>query len=542
MKIGEDFLYSFLIFVISTLLLLNLYSPGIYYSHDGPVHIARLAQFSKALGEKQIPVRWLDNWNFGLGYPAFVYVYSLPYYIGASLTIFNLDFQTIFKLLMYLSLVGSGFTFYFFAKKISSKPAALVGAIFYIAAPYRFADIFERGALGEAIALIFIPLLFLVPSNLIKNPKGNFMLGTIITFLLITTHALTFMIFLPVAAIYSIFLFKKNIKNYILLSATVFFGFLLSSFQWMPMIFEQKYVDLEKTYFGLFERHLITINQLLRIPKAGINIGTAIQLGTAQIVIVIMALTILIRNFLKKKKLAPIPMFFLTITVLAAFLTTNLSKPIWEFIKPLQTLLFPWRFLTLTTFSCAILTCFIVGSIKNKIFLGILSTGLIFLAIFPSRHYLKPKHLGDFNNQYYYYFQDPEKLDNYFLPKGLVANLDKLQLPKASIIKGDGQVSGFIKQNTEIKLQANLNTDSKIQFHTIYFPGWKFSLDGKDSPVITNYPGLEGLIIADVPKGVHSLSLEFKETPLRKMANLLSLMGVVLLIFISFSAYNFRKK
>lgn len=530
MRIGKDSIYLFSIFVISTLLLFNLWTPGIYYSHDGVIHIARLAQFSEALGEKQIPVRWLDNWNFGFGYPAFVYIYSLPYYVGALGRVFNLNFQIIFKLLMYLSLVGSGFAFYFFARRISSKIAAFTGAIFYIAAPYRFADIFERGALGEALAFILAPLLFLAPYVLIKKPKKGFIFAAVIIFVFITTHALTFLIFLPTALAYSIFIFKKNFKAYAIFISAILLGFFMASFQWVPMIFEQKYIDLGRTYFGLFEGHLINVNQLLRLPKPGINIGTGIQLGAAQIVIILITLIFLVINFLRKKKFPAPAAFFLVVTLGAAFLTTNLSRLIWELIKPMQTLLFPWRFLTLTTFSCAVLACFIVANIKNKTFLVPLSIALIFLAIFPSRHYLKPQPLGDFSNQYYSSYEDPQKLDNYFLPKGLVENLDILQLPPASVIEGDGEVTNFSKQNALIKFTLNLKSDSKIQTHTISFPGWQLYVNGRSQKIVTNYPGLEGIIVTDVPKGKNEITLKFTETPLRKLSDATSVFAFILFI------------
>lgn len=541
-------IYLFTITLVATLLLFNLTTQGIYSSHDGEIHLARFAQFIQILLDGQFPPRWLSNWNFGYGYPTFVYLYSLPYYLSSFLRIFGLAFETIFKILMFLSLSLSGITFYFLANNLVSqkqktfKIAAFVGAIFYISAPYRFADIYERGALGESLAFILIPLLFSTPTIFLKDIKKGFITTSIIIFAFITTHALTFLIFLPFAFIYSAFLFKKNLKFYLVFTISITFGFLLASFQWIPMIFEQKYINLPKTYFEIFQGTFLSVNQLLRNPKVGVNIGTGVQLGVAQSMITLISFVIIFYKFIKTKRLDLVYVFFLTATAIAAFVTTDLSKEIWYTVKPLQTILFPWRFLTFTTFTCAVLATYVVSLLPKGRWNFLIITALPLLAIFPSRHYLKGSGWHSFSDIYYLNYYDPLKLDNYYLPKGLTQNLENLKLPEISPVQGEGDFKPLKRKSNLMIAAANLKKDSKIQFHTIYFPGWKFSLDGKDSPIITNYPGLEGLIIADVPKGVHSLSLEFKETPLRKTANLLSLIGVVLLIFISFSAYNFRKK
>ncbi len=540
MRGKKDLLFVVLLFILTIFLLHNLLQLGIYSSHDSEIHVARLAQFNQAIRDGQVPVRWLANWNFDYGYPTFVYSYSLPYYIGALLRIFNLNFQTIFKVLMFLSFYLSGITFYIFARTKFTKAAAVLGSVFYIAAPYRFADIYERGALGESLAFILAPLLFLAPSIFLKNEKKGFVITSIIIFAFIATHALTFLIFIPAAVIYTIFLFRQNFKLYTLFVASILFGFLLSASQWMPMIFEQKYIDLPRTYFEIFRGTFLSVNQLLRIPRVGVNIGTGIQLGVAQSIIILTSFVIILYKYLKTKRLDPIYAFFLTATTIAAFLTTDLSKEIWYTIKPLQTILFPWRFLTFTTFACAILATYTASHFQKSGWKFLMIAVLLILAIYPSRHYLKGSGWHSFSDAYYLNYNDPLKLENYYLPKGIARDLANLKLPEASVIQGKGKVELLEKKSNSMTAFASLEKDSRVQFHTIYFPGWEFYLDGKHSRIITNYSGLEGLTIVDVPKGSHSLSLEFKETPLRKTANSLSLASVLLLA--TFSAYNFRKK
>ena len=63
----------------------------------------------------------------------------------------------------------------------------------------------------------------------------------------------------------------------------------------------------------------------------------------------------------------------------------------------------------------------------------------------------------------------------------------------------------------------------------MYFPGWQLFVDGQKSEIIKDYPNLEGIIVAEVPKGSHLVTLEFRETPLRRAANFLTLFSMIIL-------------
>lgn len=529
----KDLFSIILLFILAIFLLRNLLQSGIYFSHDSEVHVARLAQFNQAIKEGQFPVRWLANWNFGYGYPTFVYSYSLPYYLGAFLKIFIPNFETVFKLLIFLSVLLSGVTFYIFARLLTASLPALVGSVFYLTAPYRFADVYERGALGEALVFIFLPLLFLSPHTIKRDKSLGFLITSLTVFAAITTHALTFLIFLLPTIFYSFLILKSEFKKMKLYIGSIFFGFLLAVFQWLPMVFEQKYIQLDQTYFNIFQGNFITVFQLLRIPHVGVNIGTGIQLGLVQVFIVLSTLIYILYQRVFKRKTEPLVIFFFLSVIVAAFLTTNLSRQIWINSKPLQTLIFPWRFLTYTTFATAVLASFLTNKLTfKKSWLIILS--LIFLAIFPSRHYLKGYNWHSFSDDYYLRYSDPLKLDNYYLPTGLIKNLDLLSLAPASIVEGAGQVEIIQKHSSQIQVVVQLAENSRVQFHTIYFPGWELTIDGTKTAIITDTSHLEGIITAEIPVGNHQVVLKFRETPLRRQANFLTFaLFLILLLLIA---------
>ena len=127
------------------------------------------------------------------------------------LTFFYLYF--VFHLLLSLSEIVSfnwtliiiniltSISMFFTVKTISkNKNVALVSTIMYMTAIYRLCDIYKRGALGETVSFIFIPLLILsiykiFYENIEKKPDGTYVANKInniagLLFLLSTTFIL----------------------------------------------------------------------------------------------------------------------------------------------------------------------------------------------------------------------------------------------------------------------------------------------------------------------------------------------------------------
>src|SRR3990167_6080714 len=140
----------------------DFFRPEFFRSHDALYHVVRLDQFHKALISGQFPVRCAPDLLNGLGYPLFVVNYHLPYYLAEAFHLFGLSLFDAIKATFIVSAIASAMTSYWLFLSWTKKPlAALSGSLIFLISPYRLANIFERGALGEAFAYIFIPLVFL---------------------------------------------------------------------------------------------------------------------------------------------------------------------------------------------------------------------------------------------------------------------------------------------------------------------------------------------------------------------------------------------
>ena len=528
MQLRQDLIVIFLLILLSFPALSPLSQKGMFYTHDGEIHTSRLAQFTLALSQGHFPVRWEANKFFGLGYPAFNFIYVFPYYLGyAFRVIFQLSFQDIFKILLSLSFILSGITSFIYFKQLFGKLSAFCASIIYLWTPYRFANLYARGALGEALIFVFIPLLFLGPHLLKKNKFWGFVLTSLTAFFFITSHLLILEIFLPLVLIYSLIILHKDWRSFFIFLFSIFYGFLLSSFYLLPAIFDKQYTLIDALYLNIWRGHFFPLERLLRLPLPGVDTGTPFQIGVVSLIIISFFLYESFHKFIRHEKQPPLKLFFLIVGIFSLFFCTSYSFVFWEKITPLQYLVFPWRFLGVIIFCVAFLVAYFLNRIKAfslKITFLVL---VIFLSIFTTRHYLKTPTPEVINDSYYENFQDPLSSDNYFVPKGLRPDIQQITKPLVENFSGKGIVAISKRSATTLVLKTDNETETQTKFSLLYFPGWTAKIDGKKAEINSQYQDknfdFRGLITLKIPSGQHEIFLNFGETPLRKLADFLSL-------------------
>src|SRR5260221_11806227 len=227
--------------------LLNLLHPGMFVAHDSLDHVARIASFSLSLSEGNWIPRWAGNLNWGYGHPILMFLYPLPSYAASVFHAIGFSFVDSTKLIFALAYTASILTMYIWLRAHFAKSSSFIGALLYAFAPYRFVDLYVRGAIGEHVAFVFPPLLYLglYRLSLEKRSLRWFLLLTIATAALILSHNALSIMFLAFGFVYATYIFfvvTKHKKRFFILSITgIVFGFMLSSFFWIPAFFEGKY-------------------------------------------------------------------------------------------------------------------------------------------------------------------------------------------------------------------------------------------------------------------------------------------------------------
>lgn len=142
----------------------------ILFGDDLLYHLNRIQSMADALKGGQFPVWIYPNVNNGYGYASSLFYPELFLYPIALLVVLGVPLMIAFCLFCWLIGVAMFGTVYQFAGCFSlSKFQRLFAASLYLVLQYIACDIIRRAAMGEALALIFFPVLFTGLWNMVKQ-------------------------------------------------------------------------------------------------------------------------------------------------------------------------------------------------------------------------------------------------------------------------------------------------------------------------------------------------------------------------------------
>lgn len=139
-----------------------LWGPGATHSHQ--YNILWTQHFGEQMAAGHLYERWLPRSFEGLGSPTFYFYPPFAYWISGAFRAVGLPLLQSINLAGLTLLVGSGLAMHRWLAWRGTKP--LLGAALYMAAPYHLYDLYVRGALAEATAFIWLPLIALAIERL----------------------------------------------------------------------------------------------------------------------------------------------------------------------------------------------------------------------------------------------------------------------------------------------------------------------------------------------------------------------------------------
>lgn len=496
-----------------------LLQSGFFPTHDADWMLIRLTAFHQSLRDGQFPVRWSQRLNHGYGYPIFNFIYPLPFYLGEIVYLASGSFIFSFKLLFALGLIGSAVTMYLWISRRFSPLAGLVAGVIYLYTPYRFVDTYVRGSIGEAVGFIFPPLIFLAIDLLPKKPKLAIILGSTAAAATLLSHN-TFFVFVALAFVYGLITLQR--KYLASLALTFLLAMLLTAYFWLPALAELKHVSLSQIQVTQISDHLANLRQLF-VPAWGYGAvggvsGFSRQLGLANIGVVIIATFYLLR-----KKLKPVREFwFFVITFLAvSILIHNISLPLWNQLPAATFLQHPWRLLALTAFASGALAGAVAYKIKPKIISLALATAAVLLTL----PYARPQDSRQASDDFFATNEATTAIWNEYLPIWVTQPPSERAATRWEIVNGQAEINSFQETNNFKTFSSDAVTPTTAKLASIYYPGWQVAVNGKPTPI--RYQEFGGMIAFDIPPGNSTVKIFWSETPLRKIANSLSLITFI---------------
>ncbi len=555
-----------ILFILSLLPLLDLSHPGLPITHDGQDHVARIANFYQNLQEGILIPRWAPNLNWGYGHPILMFLYPLPSYVASLFHAFGFSFVDSTKLVFTAAYILSGLAMFLWLKEFLTKEAAFIGSLLYIFAPYRFVDLYVRGAIGEHVAFIFPPLIFYFLFKLSKKhessskvaewtPSRWTLLGSLSLAGFILSHNAISLMFLPIFFLYAIFLISQS-KNpsYVIRHTSYIFllGFSLSAFFWLPAFSEGKYTLRDIVTNGGFENNFGSFNQFIYGPwNYGGSGQFTLQVGILHWIGVLLSIPLCLYLYRKRNKLWIMCFSLLIIFITSLFLIDKNSQIIWQKITLIQKFQFPWRFLSVVIFTSSVLGAIAVSFFPKMLFKKlsdlvipsgaivksrnlmpqitlpiIITVGILFL----NKDYMSAK--GYLNKpESFYTSAYPGTTDTgESAPIWSVRFMEKVPKSHVEVIQGKADVKEGKRTTTIHQYKISNAANAGIRENTLYFPGWQVLVDGKPVDIQYQDANNRGVITFFVGNGNHDVQIKFTETRLRLIADIISIVGLIALI------------
>lgn len=530
----------FLVLILTIIPLVGLLPQGLPVTHDGIDHVARIANFYKGLSEGIFFPRWAENLNWGYGHPILMFLYPFSSYVASLFHFLGASYVDSLKIIFGIGFIASGLTMYLWARKQFNEYFGIAAALLYIYAPYRFIDLYVRGAIGEHMAFIFPPLILycilqFFSSKNIKMKTVSF-IGISISFaLLLFAHNAISLMFMPIIVCYAVILSysKKEYKSLVYILAAVLNGLLLSSFFTFPAFLEGKFT-LRDIVTGDEYRDRFVTNPLAFLYGAwsyGITGQFSVQIGIAQILGIILMPFVFVKT--KKKETKALLLMLLVFFVGALFLMLPQSNFVYQIITTLQKFQFPWRFLTLTVFTSAILGSCLFLVIKNKKTKIIVLIGLTLVLVGSTFSYWHAKAYSRIPDSFFENVYNGTTDTGESAPVWSIRFMEHRPKARAEVIDGIATIKEIERKST-LHTYRILVTSGKarIRENTLYFPNWKVIVDGKEVAIQFQDPAERGLITYDLLKGEHKIEVIFADTKLRVISNLVSLFSLAALIVV----------
>jgi 4-amino-4-deoxy-L-arabinose transferase-like glycosyltransferase len=515
-----------------------------FHLHDW-THVARLVEMDQALQDGHFPVRWSRDLGYGYGMPQFNFYAPLPYYLAEIFHLLGASFIWSIKLLVIFNFLVSFVVMYYLVESLWGRWAGLVGAAAFIYAPYRAVDTYVRGAFGELTAITFIALALWCLARWIRQPsKERLAWASLAIGGLILSHNLVAMLALPILLMFTlagILVFKRKIAAVI----TAFLMFLLgtgvAAFYAIPALGEKgsTHVDALTTGFSDYHQHFLYLRQFFQNTWgyggsiSGPEDDISFYLGFLTVGLAITGgLTLLA----VKKRGSKISAFILiasgAVIIFSMLMSAYKMQWFWDLIPIMKYIQFPWRYLSIII----VFLSLAAGAAMRWIPQGrpryaaaatvIILAGLIFFYL----PYFKPEaYLTDNNSLYYTDKTRIQKEMSGIIPDFLPKMADPKNItPPVTRFETTPEVKSMtvnIDRTQEFAVTMNLDKPATFSANIYYFPGWSMYLNGKkQSPEIDPQSGIMKLTIREA--GLTNVAGKFEETPLRAMADLISVISL----------------
>ncbi len=563
---------------------LPLFSGFLFVGFDLHFHLSRIEGIASGLASGQFPVKIYPSLLQGQGYANGVFYGDILLYIPAILRLVGFSLQSSYRI--YVALVNLAtilVSYYCFSKMFGSRLTGFLGSALYSLNLYRYMCIYNRAAVGEYSAMIFLPLIFYSLWAIFTQPterphyKKLWIPGVIGYSGLIQTHILT----CGMAAIFTILaclicirkVFRK--KSFLVLSKIVLYTALANL--WFLVPFADYTLtgsfriataghDIWNTLANSAEP-LQVLDPFVRATggsallwdgiqdDACLSVGIALLLGSLLLPLLWLdpAFQTSAQNRLGKVGLGfGVLALVMATTLFPWYMIGSILSPVEKFISTMQ---FTWRFLSLAGLFLAVACAagLHLLRLKNKKFFANAALILGFLAIASTGYFYHDLYENKYSDVYYDFADVMSHTDHTPFQKQLVqlsgseylpaeCDLDEVWLLNSPDYDSDAVE---LTDYTQSALRADFSAENhsaesqKITVPFLAYKGYQAALNGQEIPVSCSS---KGQVQLELPAGFSgNVTVRFVEPIYWRVAEAISLICILLWIAAQFISHDRAK-
>jgi hypothetical protein len=533
--------------VIVTIIACGLMSIGLAVAgipvlgNDAYNHLHWLTQFNELRQDGIAYPRWFGHSWSDFGAPSFYFYPPLAFFImnAFSVLIAGWTADSYFHLLQTSASIASVFTFWLYLQKSYtgySRKRQIVASLLYGFLTYRFVNVYIRGAIGEHLALVWLPLLFIAvdmavdSSNLKRKLRSSywFALSFVLIFISSVPIIGALSLVLPVYVIFK--LRPKLLKAWPLVVGGVL-GLGLVAFHALPaakfgpMILSGMLLGQSLESYVLYNVLFVNQTNLFVLPSVFLIASIIVLIywwrskprGAADIWIVIGAVSVFVQ----------IP---------------YISVPLWDYYPPLRYVQFGTRFDTFLTISMAIAYLTITKpKARTVLLVSIIALNLLTI-IKPIKSMRQAFESGPIEKEGQIVQDGFEYFSKYVGENPFAAqrfNVVRYNKPEIAIDTNFTAAPGISileRKSNWTKFAVDLASPQRVLFHRYYWPSWHLRSGSGDEIKIA--PGVQGLIEATLPSGKYEAELRIEKTEVERSSAMISLFSVVATLCIGAFAYS----
>lgn len=522
--------------LVAVFVVLPFFWRGTSNGHDLTFHVNTWIEAAHQWKAGTLHPHWATSANFGYGEPRFVFYPPVSWTAGALLGLL-LPWQAVPGTLSVLVCIAAGISMYLFAREWLDDRTAVLAAILYAVNPYLLVLIYERCAFGEMLAVIWFPGLMLFS----LRERGGFARNS----LLLGLHlAAVWLTNLPSAVIASYLLaivviaraiHLRRIEPLLRAAAAMVLGLGLASFYLVPAVYEQRWIQIENAVSPGASPSNNFLYAHTTDPEHDV-----VLLHTSNFAVLEFVAFAFFAWFARPlhRRSSLLYNTLLGIAVLAAFLMTSLSTPLWVHAPKLMFVQFPWRWLLVLNLAlafCAAMTFTRTRVTRYALFAVVpLVIGVCYWQ-FQQRIYPEDRPVAlaqaiasgegyDGTEEYEPTRADKSNLVPYAPRVAIqIATNDDTQ---RKVPPGALAHTTFQSWETEKKrftIHAQVPTRDTLRL--LDYPAWRIEVDGKRYPLTADETS--GRMVLDLPAGDHEVAIKYVRTPDRTWGQILSMIALL---------------